>query len=231
VLFNESSTELTTAATDAAMAILCVVALARLTHLHVHARWKRTLWSWVLALLGLASVLGALAHGLTWSASTRAMLWPPLYVLLGLSVTLFLVGGIYDWRGEAAARRILPWAVGAGVGFGPLVGLMGGTFLIFIMFDTTAMLAALAIYGVLAARRRVVGAGLVTTGIALTIVAGAVQASHLSVQLLVPFDHNGLFHLVQLVATTILVTGLRRGLTNDSAGVPVAVREQGPSAV
>jgi len=231
VLLNESPTELTTAATDAAMAILCVVALARLAHLHVHARWKRTLWSWVLALLGLASVIGALAHGLTWSAAARATLWPPLYLLLGLSVTLFLVGGIYDWRGEAAARRILPWAVGAGVGFCPLIALLGGTFLIFIMFDTAAMLAALAIYGVLAASRRVVGAALVTAGIALTIVAGAVQASHLSVQLVVPFDHNGLFHLLQLVATTILVTGLRRGLMNDSAGGPVPVRKHKPSAV
>jgi hypothetical protein len=28
----------------------------------------------------------------------------------------------------------------------------------------------------------------------------------------VPFDHNGLFHLVQLIATAAIATGLRRGL-------------------
>jgi hypothetical protein len=212
VLLNNSPTELTTAATDAAMGILCVIAFSRLVRLDVHASWKRDLWSWVLALLGLASVLGAAAHGLEWSGAARAALWRPLYLLLGLSVTLFLVGGLYDWRGETAARRILPWAVGVGLGFYPLIALLGGAFLIFIVFNTTAMLTALAMYGALASTRRVAGAGLVAVGIALTIVAGAVQASHLSVHLIVPFDHNGLFHLVQLVATTILVVGLRRGL-------------------
>jgi len=209
---NTSPTELTTAATDAAMALLCVLALSLLVRLHAQARWKRLLWIWVLALLGLASTVGAAAHGLEWSEALRAALWVPLYLMLGLSVTLFVVGAIYDWRGEAAARRTLPWAVAAGVGFYPLIELLGGAFLIFVAFETTAMLAALTMYGVLTATRRLAGARCVTAGIALTIVAGAVQASHLGVQLFVPFDHNGLFHLVQLVATTMLIAGVRRGL-------------------
>lgn len=209
---NSSPTEVTTAATDAAMGLLCVIALSLLVRLRVQARWKQMLWICVLALLGLASTLGAAAHGLEWSEAVRAALWVPLYLLLGLTVTLFVVGGIYDWRGEMAARRALPWAAAAGVGFYPLVELFGGTFLIFVAFETTAMLLALAMYGALAASRRLDGASGVTAGIALTIVAGAVQASHLSVRLFVPFDHNGLFHLVQLVATTMLIAGVRRDL-------------------
>ncbi len=167
---------------------------------------------WVLALFGLASMLGAAAHGLEWPEPVRAALWVPLYLLLGLSVTLFVVGGIYDWRGEAAARRAFPWAVATGVGVYPLVELFGGAFLIFVAFETTGMLLALGMYGVLAATHRLAGASWVTAGIALTIIAGAVQASHLSVHLFVPFDHNGLFHLVQLVATTMLIAGVRRDL-------------------
>jgi hypothetical protein len=134
---------------------------------------------------------------------------------LGLSLTLFLVGGVYDWRGERAARRALPWAVSAGLGFYPLVELLGGAFLIFVVFETVVMLTALAIYGGLAWTRRLAGAGLVTAGIGLTITAGAVQSSRLSIRLLVPFDHNGLFHLAQLLATTMLVLGVRRGLQHN----------------
>jgi hypothetical protein len=217
VPLSGSPTDLTTAATDVAMAFVCLVALVELARLRVTATWKRALWGWVLALLGLASALGAVVHGLAWSESERAAWWHPLYVLLGLSVTLFLAGGIYDWRGDASARRVLPWAVGIGLGFFPLVQLLGGAFVIFVLFETTAMVAALAIYGSLWATGRLAGAGLVTLGIGLTIVAGALQASDLSVRLILPFDHNGLFHLVQLVATVVLVAGLRRGLKHSSA--------------
>jgi uncharacterized protein DUF6962 len=212
VHLSPSLTELTTAATDAAMGLLCAIALVLLVRLHARAVWKKRLWSWVLALLVLASTLGAAAHGLKWSEPVRAALWVPLYWLLGLSVTLFVVGGIYDWRGEAAARRALPWAAAAGAGCYPLVRLLGGTFLVFVAFETTAMLLALAMYGALAATTRLAGAGHITIGIALTIVAGAVQASHLSVHLFVPFDHNGLFHIVQLAATMVIIIGVRRDL-------------------
>jgi hypothetical protein len=41
---------------------------------------------------------------------------------------------------------------------------------------------------------------------------GLLCLSDLSVRLIVPFDHNGLFHLVQLTATAALANGLRRGL-------------------
>lgn len=47
-----SPTELTTAATDAAMACVCFVALVQLVRFRVTATWKQTLWGWVLALFG-----------------------------------------------------------------------------------------------------------------------------------------------------------------------------------
>jgi hypothetical protein len=135
-----------------------------------------------------------------------------LYLSLGLSVALFLVGGIYDWRGEAAARALLPWAVGIGVSFFVVTQLSSGSFLIFVVYEATAMLATLAMYVYLSTTGRLAGAGMMTVGIGLSIVASAVQASVLSVRLIVPFDHNGLFHLVQLTAIAALANGLRRGL-------------------
>ena len=219
---TRSPTELTTAATDALLALLSFLVLLRLVRMRVDAPRKRALWCWVLGLLGLGSVLGAVTHGLQWSAAVRSLLWQPLYLLLSLAVTLFVVGGIYDWRGEAAARRVLPWAVVIGAGFLPLVDLLGGAFLIFVVYEMLAMVAALVMYGVLAARQRLAGAGMVTAGIGLTIAAGAVQASPLIFRLIVPFDHNGLFHLIQLAAILVLAKGLRLGL--ETAASRDAVR-------
>ena len=209
---NPSATELTTAATDAALGLLCLAVSLRLGAIDASATWKRALWCWVFGLLIVASVLGTVVHGLELSESVRSLLWRPLYLSLSLTVALFVIGGIYDWRGEAAARALLPWAVGIGVSFFAVTQLSDGAFLIFVLYEATAMLAALAMYVFLSTTGRLAGAGMMTAGIGLSIVAAAVQASTLSVRLIVPFDHNGLFHLVQLTATAALSNGLRRGL-------------------
>jgi hypothetical protein len=210
--FNPSETELTTAATDAALGLLCFAVLLRLAVIRVNTTWKRALWCWVFGLLGLASVLGAVVHGLKLSESVRAVLWQPLYLSLSLSVALVLIGGIYDWRGEVAARILLPWAVAIGASFFALTRLLGGAFLIFVVYEATLMVATLAMYVFLSTTGRLAGAGMITVGIGLSIVAAAVQATAFSVRLIVPFDHNGLFHLVQLTAIAALANGLRRGL-------------------
>ena len=212
VPLQASPTELTTAATDLAVGVLCLVALRQLLKVRTSAVWKRGIWAWVLSLLVLASALGAMAHGLAWSGEVRGAIWRPLYLALALSVALFLVGGLHDWRGEAAARRLLPWAMASGALFFVLIEWFGGAFVIFVAYETATMLAALVMYTALASTRRTAGAGLVAIGLALTIAAGAVQASSLAIRVIVPFDHNGLFHLVQLIALAVLVIGLRRGL-------------------
>jgi hypothetical protein len=51
----------------------------------------------------------------------------------------------------------------------------------------------------------------VATAISLNLAAAAVQASSVSFEIFVPFDHNGVFHLVQMVALATLGLGLRLG--------------------
>lgn len=82
------------------------------------------------------------------------------------------------------------------------------------------MIATLLIYLSLWMSRRLAGAGRVTLGIALTLVASAIQIGSLSVHIIWPFDHNGLFHLVQIVAVVFIATGLRRGMTGSPRGTP-----------
>ena len=206
------ATELTTAATDAALSFFCLAILWRLVAVPVNARWKRALWGWVFGLLALGSVLGAVAHGLELMASILGIIWWFLYLSLGVTVAIFVVGGIYDWRSERAARTALPWAIAAGAAFAALTQFLGGAFVIFVAYEATAMVATLTMYIALSTSGRLAGAGTVAVGIGLSIVAAAVQASALNLHLIVPFDHNGLFHLVQLAATAALATGLRRGL-------------------
>ena len=209
--WNPAETELTTAATDALLGLLCLALTAWLALSPVPVVWKRNLWMVVLLCMAAGSLLGAVAHGFALSDATRALLWKPLYFALGLAVALVVVGATYDWWGEPTARWLLPWAVVAAIGFFAASQLLGGAFVIFIVYEGVATLTACAIYTGLA-WRETPGAAAVAIGLALSLMAALVQVSSLSLQVLVRFDHNGLFHLVQMVAVLIMSIGIRRGM-------------------
>lgn len=208
----DSPTELTTSATDALLAIECIVIIALLRRTAPANRWRTNLWCWVFGLLAISSFLGALAHGLEMPEFIRTALWTPLYLSLGILVVFFIVGAVADWRERITAMRLVPWAIGVNAAFFGLTALLDGAFIVFIAYAATVLLSALAIYTFLAVTHRLKGAAVIALAIVLNLTAVAVQVSDISLHLLVPFDHNGVFHLVQILSTAILGWGLHLGM-------------------
>jgi hypothetical protein len=204
------ATERTTAASDALLAVAAVVLLLGLRHRSAPS-FGRAVWVSALAGMALASVLGAIAHGLELSPATRDLLWQPLYLALGTAMALFVVGAVRDWRGDLAARRVLPAMLVLTVAFYGATRASGGNFVVFVLYEAGALGFALIVYAWLAARRRRAGAAAMAAALAVSLAAGAVQAADLgTVRLVWDFDHNGVFHLVQLAGIVLLGAGLRR---------------------
>ncbi len=198
--WNPVPTELTTGATDAVLALVALGALLAIRRGRSSDPWRVDLWSWILGLLVLASLLGAVAHSLDLTERTRDLLWQPLYLSLGLVVALFAVAAIRDRFGESRARLALPWALVLGIGFYVITRLGSGTFLVFIAYEAAAMVLALALYLSAALRGDVAGAWLMTAGVFLSLAAAAVQQSAVELEIGgIPLDHNGVFHLIQII--------------------------------
>ncbi|MBA3028842.1 MAG: hypothetical protein FP816_08525 [Desulfobacteraceae bacterium] len=216
-MLNPSLTELTTSATDAILAMECLVMLVYLRRSPSGNFLRMGLWSWVFGLLAFASLLGTLAHGLVMPDSLKTALWKPLYLCLGLVVSLFLAGVFLDWQGRDTAKRILPWSIGMGVLFFGITEVFNGAFLVFVVYEATVMVTALIVYSFLGATRRLKGAGIVALAVFLNILAAGIQTSSVSWTLGgVPLDHNGVFHLVQMAGVAVLAMGLRRGFSVDA---------------
>ena len=212
--FNPVITELTTAATDAVIALVSLGCIAVLNRHRAEHRWRVGIWSSVFGLLAFASVLGAFAHGLDLTPMTQSWLWRPLFLSLGLVVAMFVVGAVFDFKGERAARAALVPMLVLALGFFIVTQVASGSFLIFVAYEAVAMLAALGMYLSLALKRQLEGAVTIAAGIVLNIVAAAIQASDsISLTIVVPFDHNGVFHLVQIVALVVLTLGLARSMS------------------
>jgi hypothetical protein len=207
-----SPSEITTSATDGVLAIECIFVLAVLRLIPAGNRWRSNLWCWVFGLLAFASVLGSLAHGIELPPIWQAAIWKPLNLSLGLLVALFMVGAFYDWQGRVLARRLVPWSLGLGGIFFGLTEISNSGFILFVVYEAVAMAATLVIYLALAAAHRLKGASVVALAICLNLAAAGVQASSLSCRVFVPFDHNGLFHLVQMAGIATLGWGLSLGM-------------------
>jgi hypothetical protein len=68
-------------------------------------------------------------------------------------------------------------------------------------------------YGWLMFRKRLRGAAMMLAGFAISIGAGAVQMNReVLVTWVWTFDHNGLFHILQMAGLVVLIEGIKAGL-------------------
>ncbi len=202
----DSPTELTTAATDAILALMAI-SLAAVLPRCTKPGFYRRLWQAVFISLFAASLLGAAAHGLRMRSAISELLWHPLYFCLGLTLTFLALVAVCDWRGEAQARRFLFRLLPLPFVVVMLTWAGGGIFLIFILFEAIVMLCVLAVYLRLALQGKP-GASPILAGIMLTVAAAIVQSSGpFTVRLIWLFDHNGLFHLVQMPGLLFFYAG------------------------
>jgi hypothetical protein len=201
--FINSPTEKTTAATDLLLALVAAAAICYLQRLESPEVWKINTWSWAFAFIGLSGILGAIAHGLELTEFKHRQ----------LAVSIFVIGVIYDLWGLAISRRMLPWMMMIAVGFYIITRLYTGIFFVFIVYEALVLLFALVAYSWLALKGQLNGSVIMALGILISILAAGIQANkNVSVKLFVEFDHNGIFHIVQIIGMLFLVTGLRMSL-------------------
>ncbi len=213
--FIDIPTEQTTAFTDAILALVSITACIYIYRIG-RGGWKARLWEWLFFLLTIAAALGAIVHGVKLSERLESMLWSLINLSLGLMIAVFVIAVINDLKGMISSRKILPIILALGFGFWITTLSFPDNFLIFTIYEAVAMLFSFCGYVWLAFKDRLNGAWWMSAGILISIVAALVQASKMtSFQLIWEFDHNGTYHLIQIVAILFLLTGLRKSLKHQ----------------
>ena len=214
--FISIPTEQTTAITDALIGLEAIFLAVYLQLLAPKNRERARYWQTLIIFTALASFTGAAAHGIQMSKSTYELLWKPLLLLLGLVVAQLAICTVYDLFGAETAKRSRSWFWVVAVGFFAAVHLPGTTFFIFILYEAAGMLFALVSYLWIARQRRLRGAGIIALGIILQLAAAAAQAcGPYEFKVVWIFDHNGLFHLIGIVATFTMILGASKGFFAD----------------
>ncbi len=204
--------EQTTAITDLILAAVALGGIFFLQRVPLNGSdfFRITIWSAALGFIGLAAALGAAAHGLVLAQALHQRLWQILNAALALAVAMFVVGVVFDLWGKSASCQALPVLLLISLGFYTATSMYPGIFFVFIVFEGLALIFALIAYVFLSWRGELQGAGLIAAGILFSIIAAGIQANKsISITLIWQFNHNGIYHIVQVVGLLFLVCGLR----------------------
>ncbi len=165
------------------------------------------------AFLAGASILGAMSHGFEMTKTVNYILWYPLYLGLAAVIVFFLIGAIHELGGRSLSQKILPWlSLMALVVY--LFTAIPDSFLLFIIYEGLSMLTSLGIFTYLFIRDKNKTALWMILGILTTITAAVVQAlGPFQWNLVWEFDHNGLFHLIQIPGIVLIFVALRNFLS------------------
>jgi hypothetical protein len=203
-------TEQTTAATDILLALVSALGAIWIYRSgHPTDRKKTTIWMIAFILLALAAILGSIAHGVKMPEHTNKLIWQPLNLFLGLAVAFFVIGVIYDSQEFNIQKSIILLILIFSIVFFLVTLLFSGLFFVFIVYESFAMLFALCSYSYLFLKRKFPGAIFMALGIFTSIIAAIIQAvESISLNFFWLFDHNGLFHLFQVIGLFLLYIGL-----------------------
>ena len=210
--FIKNPAEKTTAVT---VIMLALVAFGGIVFLQNHqlnsvGLWKIKIWSSAIGLIGLAATLGAVAHGIVLSRTLHRRVWLVLNLALSLAVSLFVVGVVNDLWGFKISYTTLPILLTAGLGFYLITLFYPGIFFLFIIYEVVALVFALGAYIIIASHKIMPGAWLMSTGVFCSIIAAGIQTKKsLVLTFIWRFDHNGVYHLVQVLGLMFLLIGLR----------------------
>jgi hypothetical protein len=209
--FTQIPTEQTTAITDLLLGIVALWLTIRIrTKTYEFDKKKALIWISVFGCLAIAALIGTIAHGIEMSKETNLLIWHPVILSLGLTVALFAAGAIYDLNGFYLPTVTILILLLIGIFFF-IITLMGpGSFLVFIIYEALAMIFALVTYTVLTLRKKIVGGVFMIAGVIISLVASVIQTlDFVHLTIIWPFDHNGLFHVLQIVGMISLFFGVK----------------------
>ena len=165
---------------------------------------SRSLWAYTFFFLSFSTVVGGTYHGFRWQDIFGDLLWKITTLSMGLT-SFFMMASIVWANCGGKTRR--DWLVIVGIKFLLFAGLAmtSDDFLLVIADYGSVMLVILFIALIQTVRRTRPESPWLAAGVGVSLIAAGVQASGISLH--EHFNHNDLFHVIQIPALYLFLRG------------------------
>lgn len=207
-LFGLTISEPMTTATDYLVTVVGVWLGARLLRSASEFGSSTQLWGAGFLMAGVAAFLGGTSHGFATYLGCNAgfLAWKATVYSIGLSACFALAGAIAGASlGVATRRRFHELNIAAFLVYGIWM-INHGSFMYVILYYVPAMIAIAAFSGHACLRTTEPGHRWIIAGVIATMAGAAIQRSRLTLH--VHFNHNDLYHVVQVIALCLFYRGV-----------------------
>ena len=212
---NGDPYELFTASTNILWALVALILFVVISKNSVSSDTKAKLWKAIFIMLFVSNILASLAHGLSMSPETNKLIWIPINLILGLLIALLMSAALYDYLGKRSMKQYFPYLIGIASVFFIMTQFYRDTFLIFVAYQSLYMLLIMGMYLHLATKQYV-GAAVISLGMLLFIIAAFAQGiGRYELDLVLPVNQDGLYHLIGIPSTILLAIGVIKSLKNS----------------
>jgi hypothetical protein len=160
-------------------------------------------WIATITLLGVAALLGGFAHGLAYRP-----LFTLIYASLSALMVTFLIATLVDGFGPELAGRLRWPVIGLAILFLMVAWRFPRHIQVYAVLEGIIMLGAFAVYLWLALTHTLGGAGYIAAGIGTTLIAAVLFMLKVNFTFIWTFNHNDVYHLVQMVGVLLFFLGL-----------------------
>lgn len=204
-------TEQTTSITDVFLAVICFIFFALF-----FVRFNKTknsllfVWSLIFLLLFTASFFGAVLHGFVLGESIKYLLWIPIKLSIAISISLFASASYCDMRNFSPKGSLVVLFILTAVCFYTIDLFTDSKHFVLILFQLWALVFSGAVYFYLSLSRNSIKTIFMISGIFITMIASLIQYSDsIWINCLWEFDHNGIYHLVQIPGLFLFFFGVK----------------------
>jgi len=200
-------TEPVTMLTDYGLTILCTLCAWWLWKRGEEpGRWSVRSWALGFVTLGVASLAGGAVHGLSLVLSAPILkgLWKAAGLAVGISSSCFLIGPLFasvapplrQWLISLSCVQLLGYVVWMSLhdDFRYVIYNYGVTFAVILVIQISSGIV-----------RKRSSAGWIVAGVLVTCVASVIQQSGFALH--PSFNHNDLYHVIQMVGLSLLYRG------------------------
>jgi uncharacterized protein DUF6962 len=201
-------TEAATMATDFVIAVICIVFAVAIERGADGIATARGLWGLSFAFTAIAAMIGGVVHGfaLHLEVAAKDRLWKATQYAMGLTSVAILAAAVVAFVDGAAQRWFVGVAVAKFLGYAAVVRRRDDYAVVVVDYGTSMIaMAALATAGWV--RSGAPAAPWLVAGVVVSGVAAAVQLKKVAPH--PRFNHNDLYHVIQVVALYLFYRGGR----------------------